>query len=81
MEERLAGAVRRYLAARAVGGAVGCGSGTPSAETQEPSMSKANPPEIEMNDRAWEGIMQKVKELEKEIAEMEKGLPPDLQDD
>jgi restriction endonuclease Mrr len=56
--------------------AIGCRA---PAETpkQEPCMPQANPPEVEMNDKAWEDIMQKVKELEEEIAEMKKGLPPD----
>jgi cytochrome c556 len=50
--------------------ALGC------TEIQEPCMSQVNPPEVEMNEKAREEMMQKIKELEERIAEMEKGLTP-----
>jgi hypothetical protein len=83
--------IEERVAARRLSGAVPTGPGFPApeagrptrspapadkAETQEPGMSQANPLAVEMNDKAREEMMQKIKELEEEIAEMKKGLTP-----
>jgi peptidoglycan hydrolase CwlO-like protein len=57
--------------------AIGCRAPAAQRETQMPQAESGAQRERENLDKEWDAIMQKVKELEEEIAEMEKGLPPD----